>query len=95
MKSVGAYQAKTHLSGLLDEVSRGASISITRKGVPVAMMVPPPLPEERGRWRNDPEAQRVPERDHLGRDIGPRTHRRGAPLLSRFVLDCSRFPTFS
>jgi len=42
MKSVGAYQAKTHLSGLLDEVSRGARISITRKGVPVAMMVPPP-----------------------------------------------------
>jgi prevent-host-death family protein len=41
MKSVGAYQAKTHLSGLLDEVSRGARISITRKGVPVAMMVPP------------------------------------------------------
>jgi prevent-host-death family protein len=41
MKSVGAYQAKTHLSELLDEVSRGARISITRKGVPVAMMVPP------------------------------------------------------
>jgi prevent-host-death family protein len=41
MKSVGAYQAKTHLSGLLDEVSRGARISITRNGVPVAMMVPP------------------------------------------------------
>ena len=41
MKSVGAYEAKTHLSGLLDEVSRGARISITRKGVPVAMMVPP------------------------------------------------------
>ncbi|HSQ59400.1 MAG TPA: type II toxin-antitoxin system prevent-host-death family antitoxin, partial [Acidobacteriota bacterium] len=43
MKSVGAYQAKTHLSELLDEVSRGASISITRNGVPVAMMVPPSL----------------------------------------------------
>ena len=38
MKSVGAYQAKTPLSGLLDELSRGASISITRKGVPVATM---------------------------------------------------------
>lgn len=44
MKSVGAYQAKTHLSELLDEVSRGARISITRKGVPVAMMVPPSPP---------------------------------------------------
>ena len=42
MKSVGAYQAKTHLYELLDEVSRGASITITRKGAPVAMMAPPP-----------------------------------------------------
>ena len=41
MKSVGAYEAKTHLSELLDEASRGARISITRKGVPVAMIVPP------------------------------------------------------
>lgn len=41
MKNVGAYEAKTHLSELLDEVSKGARISITRKGVPVAVMVPP------------------------------------------------------
>lgn len=41
MKRVGAYEAKTHLSELLDEVSKGARISITRKGVPVAVMVPP------------------------------------------------------
>ena len=39
--TVNIHEAKTHLSGLLDEVSRGASISITRNGVPVAMMVPP------------------------------------------------------
>jgi prevent-host-death family protein len=41
MRSVGAYEAKTHLSDLLDEVSRGARISITKNGVPVAVMVPP------------------------------------------------------
>lgn len=40
MKKVGAYEAKTHLPGLLKEVSMGARISITRKGVPVAMLVP-------------------------------------------------------
>jgi len=40
VKNIGAYEAKTHLSELLDEVSRGARISITRKGVPVAVMVP-------------------------------------------------------
>ncbi len=40
MKKIGAYEAKTRLPGLLLEVSRGARISITRRGVPVAMLVP-------------------------------------------------------
>jgi prevent-host-death family protein len=41
MKTVGAYEAKTHLSQLLDEVLRGEVITITRHGVPVARLVPP------------------------------------------------------
>jgi prevent-host-death family protein len=40
VKKVGAYEAKTHLPGLLKEVGKGARISITRRGVPVAMLVP-------------------------------------------------------
>jgi prevent-host-death family protein len=40
MKKVGSYEAKTRLPGLLEEVRRGARISITRRGVPVAMLVP-------------------------------------------------------
>jgi prevent-host-death family protein len=40
MDSVGAFEAKTHLSDLLDRVSRGEKITITRHGVPVAMLVP-------------------------------------------------------
>lgn len=40
MKQVGAYEAKTHLAQLLDEVVSGNLISITRRGVPVAMLVP-------------------------------------------------------
>lgn len=40
MRSVGAYEAKTHLSELLDAVSKGEHVSITRKGVPVAELVP-------------------------------------------------------
>jgi prevent-host-death family protein len=47
MKKVGAYQAKTHLSGLLKEVSKGARISITRNGVPVAMLVPAPSADKK------------------------------------------------
>lgn len=40
MKTVGAFQAKTHLSQLLDQVAKGESITITRHGVPVAQLVP-------------------------------------------------------
>ena len=40
MKSVGAYEAKTHLSHLLAEVARGESIQITRHGAAVAVLVP-------------------------------------------------------
>jgi prevent-host-death family protein len=38
---VGAYEAKTHLPRLLDEVAKGETITITKHGVPVAMLVPP------------------------------------------------------
>ena len=40
MASVGAFEAKTHLSDLLDRVARGEKITITRHGVPVALLVP-------------------------------------------------------
>ena len=37
---VGAFDAKTNLAELLDRVSRGEKITITRHGVPAAMLVP-------------------------------------------------------
>jgi prevent-host-death family protein len=37
---VGAYEAKTHLPSLLERVQRGECVTITRHGVPVAMLVP-------------------------------------------------------
>jgi prevent-host-death family protein len=40
MKSVGAFEAKAHLSSLLDRVAKGDKITITRNGVPAAMLVP-------------------------------------------------------
>jgi len=40
MKTVGAYEAKTHLPRLLDEVAAGETITITKHGVPVATLVP-------------------------------------------------------
>lgn len=40
MASIGVFQAKTHLSGLLERVERGEEITITRHGQPVARLVP-------------------------------------------------------
>lgn len=40
MNEVGAYEAKTHLPRLLDRVAKGEKITITRHGVPVAVLVP-------------------------------------------------------
>ena len=40
MKTVGSYEAKTHLPRLLDEVAAGETITITKHGVPVATLSP-------------------------------------------------------
>ena len=42
VKTVGAFEAKTHLSQLLDAVEAGERIVITRHGRPVAELSPPP-----------------------------------------------------
>lgn len=39
MSTIGAYDAKTHLPRLLDEVEKGASFVITRHGRPVARLL--------------------------------------------------------
>jgi prevent-host-death family protein len=39
--TVGAYEAKTHLPRLLDEVAAGRTFTITKHGRPVARLVPP------------------------------------------------------
>jgi prevent-host-death family protein len=40
METVGAFEAKTHLAALLDRVAKGEKITITRHGVPAALLVP-------------------------------------------------------
>ncbi len=48
MAQVSAYQAKTHLSKLLDRVESGEEITITRHGKPVARMMPVREEERQG-----------------------------------------------
>ena len=66
MKTVGAYEAKTHLSRLLDEVEQGEEVTITRHGQPVAKLSPV--------QRDDEEARRIRALDAL------REFRRGNKL---------------
>jgi prevent-host-death family protein len=40
MESIGAFEAKTHLAALLDRVAKGERITITRHGIPAALLVP-------------------------------------------------------
>ena len=40
MQTIGSYEAKTHLSSILDKVDRGESFTITKHGRPVAILRP-------------------------------------------------------
>jgi len=58
MREIGAFEAKTHLSELLAEVEAGASVIITRRGKPVARLVP--VTEASDRLGAIPTLQRPP-----------------------------------
>ena len=47
MRTVGSYEAKTHLPALLGRVAKGETITITKHGKPVAKLVPYTEPERK------------------------------------------------
>lgn len=47
MREVGTFEAKTHLSALLESVAAGETIMITKRGRPMARLVPPETPDLR------------------------------------------------
>jgi antitoxin (DNA-binding transcriptional repressor) of toxin-antitoxin stability system len=55
MKSVSTSEARENWSRLLDEASRGEKILIKRRGVSIAMLMPPPAYsiEEMWRWQEE------------------------------------------
>src|SRR3954452_4862565 len=67
--SVGAYEAKTHLPQLLERVSNGERITITKHGVPVAVLVPPAEREMPDVRRAIDEMKRFQEQN--GPTLGP------------------------
>jgi len=40
MKTVGVFEAKTHFSALIESVAHGEEVLVTKKGVPIAKIVP-------------------------------------------------------
>jgi prevent-host-death family protein len=80
MAHIGAFEAKTHLSQLLDRVERGEEIVITRHGAPVAVLKPATgadsavrarrwadeLQRKRARWRASMAGLTVKELTHGG-----------------------------
>lgn len=45
-KTIGSFEAKTHLSGLIDEVQSGTEYVITKRGKPVARLIPYRITDE-------------------------------------------------
>ncbi|MDK9722038.1 MAG: type II toxin-antitoxin system prevent-host-death family antitoxin [Rhodospirillales bacterium] len=57
MNSIGAFEAKTHLSSLLEQVSKGETIVITRHGHAIAKLVP--ADQTPGKLQRDEAIQRL------------------------------------
>ncbi len=66
MKTVGAYEAKTHLSDLLEQVSTGESILITSHGVPIARLCPAPDQPHKTVKETIREIRQFSKEHHLG-----------------------------
>lgn len=68
--AVNVHEAKTHLSRLLDRVSRGEEIVIAKAGKPVAKLIPytePTGPRSPGAWRG--RVRIAPDFDELPPEI--------------------------
>lgn len=74
MTRVGVYEAKTQLPKLLDQVAKGRRITITKHGVPVAMLVPAD------------RARRRPVEDVIGALLAFRKGRRLGRLSLRAMI---------
>ena len=66
MKTVGSYEAKTHLPQLLERVRKGERIVITRHGTAIAVLQPPENGDRGDAAEVVEEMMRFRERHTLG-----------------------------
>ena len=59
MATIGAFEAKTHLSQLLEKVAAGEKFVITRHGKPVAKLVPVDEKDEPLRLKREEAVKRL------------------------------------
>lgn len=78
MEAVGAHEAKTQLTQLLERVAKGETITITKHGVPVATLQPAD------------SAKRTPVRDVIEQLKRFRRGRRLAGLSVRDMIEEAR-----
>ena len=71
MTTMGFYEARTHLSELLDDVAKGKKVLITRRGKPAAVIGPPPKEE----WHDVGQVvnEMLAFRDRKGPSLGGKT----------------------
>ncbi len=67
MKTVSTFEAKTHLSALLDEVEHGAEVMITRRGTAIARLVPANAPRRSAAGDPIARAKAFAQHQTLGR----------------------------
>ena len=75
--TVGSYEAKTYLAELLERVANGEEVTITKHGVPVAVLVPPTPSGKK------PTKQVLEE----ARQLGDRIRERGGAATAQELLE--------
>lgn len=72
MTSIGFYEARTHLSELLDQVARGKKVLITRRGKPAALLSPPPAEAKKDVRQVIRQMKELRQGNVLGKDLSVR-----------------------
>ena len=83
MESIGACEAKIHLSRLLERIMRGESLTITRHGRPVARLVPV---DDDDRDRALRASRRILERQRAESGGGGRQRARRGRLMTGYLI---------
>jgi prevent-host-death family protein len=72
MTTMSFYEARTHLSELLDQVAKGKQVLITRRGKPAALLSPPPAETVKDVRQVIAEMKALRRGNVLGKDLSVR-----------------------